>query len=102
MTKQERERVRAIRKHWVDNVPRNELGNHEVGAVASTLFLLDLVERQDKVIRLASEEAYQAEIVESGMEELEIGEEKEYYDKDEWININIDRQFDEVKFNEVN
>ena len=94
MTKQERERVERLKAYWTENRP--------VEYVGGMLFLIDLVERQDKVIRLASEEAYQAEIVESGIEELEIGEEKEYYDKDEWININIDRQFDEVKFNEVN
>ena len=48
-------------------------------------------------IKVAAEEVYQNEIVDTNMEELNIGKGKEFVDKEDWIKTKIENWMLEVK-----
>ena len=48
------------------------------------------------VIRIAAEEAYQSEVIDTLMEESIIGEGKEYRHKEDWLQSKVDGWFTEA------
>lgn len=48
------------------------------------------------VIRIAAEEAYQREVIDTLMEESIIGEGKEYHHKEDWLQSKVDGWFTEA------
>lgn len=50
----------------------------------------DWVHKVDSALRLAAEEAYASEVEQSGMEDIIIGEGKDFKDKEEWIKERVE------------
>ena len=52
-----------------------------------------------EALRVAAEQAYKDEVVDTGMEELIIGEDNAFFDKNEWVACRMSEWLEEAEIN---